>query len=454
MRKSLKLLNYFRWITVFLCTTYWQCKTANQDVLPTNMVLSNQTAAQWADMALYVAERTPSNTPTYASRGFGYIGLTMYESVVNGSFSHRSMAGQLNGLATLPKPIANKVYNWELSLNAAEAFIIKNIYEHTRDVNKIKIDSLERLIFNEKSSGINSDIVSRSVEYGQEVAKAIFEWSKTDGGYQGYKRNFDLNYVSPKTEGTWRVPIWGQSASQYPLHPYWGNNRTFAASNTLFPPAFLEYSTDSKSDYYLQFKEVYEVNKNLTQEQKEIALWWGDDPSATFTPPGHSFSIANVITKKTNNDLFKATETFARVGMATADAFINCWKCKYTYHSERPTTFIRANIEKDWLPFWPEPPFPAFASGHATQGAAMATVMSDLYGDNFAFIDTSHEGRPNDPLRNIAYKIRSYESFWAAANESAKSRLYGGIHCRHDNEVGLEEGKKIGKNINQLRWLK
>jgi hypothetical protein len=32
--------------------------------------------------------------------------------------------------------------------------------------------------------------------------------------------------------------------------------------------------------------------------------------------------------------------------------------------------------------------------------------------------------------------------------------LYGGIHTRQDNEVGLVEGKKIGKNINALAWNK
>ena len=39
-------------------------------------------------------------------------------------------------------------------------------------------------------------------------------------------------------------------------------------------------------------------------------------------------------------DVLKASETFAAVGMAVADAFINCWKTKYFYHVERPFNFI------------------------------------------------------------------------------------------------------------------
>ena len=51
---------------------------------------------------------------------------------------------------------------------------------------------------------------------------------------------------------------------------------------------------DPYSQYYAQFLEVYAKNKVLTQEEKEMALFWGDDPSRTFTPPGHSYSIARI----------------------------------------------------------------------------------------------------------------------------------------------------------------
>jgi hypothetical protein len=107
-----------------------------------------------------------------------------------------------------------------------------------------------------------------------------------------------------------------------------------------------------------------------------------------------------------------------------------------------------------WDLYWPEPPFPAFYSGHAGQGAAMAVVLTELYGENFKFIDNSHIGRQRDTERLVDYKERKFSSFWDAANECANSRLYGGIHTRQDNEVGKEEGIKIGKNVNSLSWRK
>ncbi len=410
---------------------------------------------RWVGMTLRIAEKTPGNTPTYASRSFGYLGLTMYEAVVNDYPEYQSLAGQLSDLKTLPKPTADLKYNYVLSLNAAEAYMLKNIYEQTSDVNKASIDSLEKVILTEVSKTEAADVVTRSVTYGQEVAKAIFEWSKTDLGYQGYKNNFTSEYKLPVVAGTWAPPTFSQSASQLPLHPYWGKNRTFVPNDATLPvPKPIPYSADPRSQYYAQFLEVYAKNKILTQEEKELALWWSDDPSRTFTPPGHAYSLANVAVKAAKPNLIKAAQTYAGVGMGIADAFINCWKAKYMYVVERPSTFIRRYIDASFVQFWPEPPFPAFYSGHSVQSGAAATVLTALYGTDFKFIDTSHQGRVKDPLTLIDFKNRSYNSFWEAAEEAAYSRFLGGIHSRSDNDIGLAEGRKVGQNVNALKWKK
>jgi hypothetical protein len=414
-----------------------------------------EVALLWNKMTLLIAEKTAGNSPTFGSRSFGYIGLTMYESIVEGTTTHRSIVSQLKGKATinLPKPEKGKEYNWILSLNAGQAFILKNVYETMQASYKIKVDSLEREILLKYSTKVSKDVINRSVKYGQTIAETIFEWSKTDGGHEGYLRNWDSNYPIPTTAGSWVVPTFSQSGSKYPLHPYWGKNRTFIAANSelaIVKP--LPYSTEITSQYYAQFLEVYAKNKILTTEEKETALWWSDDPSQTFTPPGHSYSLAAIAVKTANADLPKAAETFARVGMAVADAFIYCWKCKYTYHTERPPAFVQAHIDPSWKQFWPEPPFPAFPSGHSVQAAAAATVLTDLYGTDFKFIDNSHEGRKPDPLTFDVFKNRRFNSFWEAAEEAAYSRFLGGIHTRHDNDTGLVEGRKIGRNVNALAW--
>ena len=432
------------------------CGKTTDEPTPTPVVeISADVPVRWVAMTLKIAEKTPGNTPTYASRGFGYLGLTMYETVVGGYPAYQSLAGQLSGLATLPKPTATLKYNYVLSLNAGQAFMLKNIYDQTSDLNKASIDSLEKVILTEISKTESPDVITRSVAYGQGVAKAIFEWSKTDLGYQGYKNNFSVDYKLPILPGTWAAPTFSQSASQLPLHPYWGKNRTFLASNAALPiPKPIAYSTDPRSQYYAQFLEVYAKNRVLTTEEKEIVVWWGDDPSRTFTPPGHAYSLANVAVKVAKPNLVKAAQTYAAVGIGLADAFINCWKTKYTYVVERPSTFIKRNIDGAFTQYFPEPPFPAFYSGHSVQSGAAATVLTTLYGTDFKFTDTSHEGRGMDTQLLIEYKNRKYGSFWEAAEEAAYSRFLGGIHSRHDNDTGLAEGRKIGQNINALKWKK
>jgi hypothetical protein len=444
------------YIKVFICC--WllfifilSCKQ-EKEKLPQDFEL----AAAWADMSDYITKNTPANSPTFASRCFGYIGLTMYESVVNGYPEYQSIAPQLNGLGNLPMPEKNLVFNWQLALNAGQAEILRNIYIQTSDANKTKIDSLERYFVTLYKDSINNDnIVNRSIAYGKKIAQSIFEWSKTDGGHRGYLNNFDKKLVFEQKPGCWQPPLYAQSFTHFPLHPHWGQNRTFlAVDSSIQAPAFIPFDTAKSSAYYNQFMQVYEKEKTLTQQEKEAAIWWADDPEATPTPPGHSYYLATTAIRKTRPGLIRCAETYAKLGMALADAFRNCWKWKYQFFTERANTFVPEHIDQRWNSFWPDPPFPAFPSGHAIQAAAMATVLTDLYGDNFEFTDSLHVGRPRDEIRNTDFKARHFNSFWQAAEETANSRFYGGIHTPQDNARGLEKGKVIGNNVNQLHWKK
>lgn len=415
---------------------------------------SNEVPLLWADMTLFVTQNTPANSPTFASRALGYIGLTMYESVVHSSNDFFSLAGQLNGLTELPLPEKDKQYCWPLALSAGQAAILRDIYVQTSSDNRNKIDSLENAISRYyKDSLSDNDISERSIKYGKEVASAIFQWSKTDGGHRGYLANFDKKMVPQSRVGAWKPPFFAQTISRLPLHPYWGENRTFLPSDTGWVlPAFTPFDSISHSVYYDQFMDVYNANKQITTEQKEIAVWWNDDPSETYSPPGHSYNLATTTLKIKKPDMVKAAETYARVGLAVADAFIVCWKLKYHFFSERPSTFINEHVDPEWDPFWPDPPFPSFPSGHATQAASTATVLADLYGNNLDFTDSSHYGRPMNRLRDVEYKPRKFHSFWQVAEETAYSRFLGGIHTDEDNQVGLAEGAKVGKNVNALKW--
>jgi hypothetical protein len=438
------------------------CKVNESDVAPApdNVAPANkfsaEVATKWADLQLLLTKTTAGYTPPVASRAYGLAGLTMYEAVVGGLPSNQSLAGQLSALTTLPKSESGKDYNWALSANAAEATLFRSLYaEASRPqavVNKRAIDSLELVLKNAYKTSVPQDIVDRSEKLGQDIANAIFDWSKTDGGHEGYKRNFPVTYVVPVFDGAWQTTENGQ---KIPMQPTWGTNRTFVPANqNMAMPTPIPFSSSLASPYYSAYLEVYTKSKSLTDEEKAIAVWWADNPVETFTPPGHSYNIANIVVKQTKAGLGKAAEAFARTGISVNDAFIFCWKIKFEFNNERPYTMLRRTVDPKWAPFWSAPPFPGFPSGHATQSSAASAVLTDFFGDHFAFMDDSHLQRGNDAITGVVFKARFFKSFSQFATESANSRFYGGIHTRQDNETGLLEGEKVGKNVIALKFKK
>ena len=138
------------------------------------------------------------------------------------------------------------------------------------------------------------------------------------------------------------------------------------------------------------------------------------------------------------------------LNVALADAGISCWETKNFYDLWRPVTAIRAGDgdgnpltagDPNWTPLWATPAFSSYTSGHATFSAAAATVLDSFFGANFAFTDTR---RPES-----APRPRHFTGFDQAAAEAAASRMYGGIHFRFDNEVGLAVGREIGRFVLQ-----
>ena len=420
-----------------------------------NEIPDYEVAAQWADMTLYITKNTPANSPTFASRCLGYMGLAQYEAVVHGTSDHKSLAGQLNQLESLPLPNSDDSYNWLMILNRSQSELLKSLYLQTSDENKLRIDSLENRIQKILEKNEDRKTTTKSIAYGTELARALFDWSKTDGGHRGYLKNFDQDFNREPFPGSWKPPLFAQSFSHKPLHSFWGENRTFAPQNTsLELPKYIKYDPVKGSEYYNQFLLVYQKKNNLTLAEKEAAIWWSDDPDVTFSPGGHLYYITNSLIRRNKPNILLSAKTFALVGMSVADAFIKCWKWKYHFFSERPNTFVPEFIDKKWESFWPDPPFPSFPSGHAIQASAAATALLNTFDNNIIIIDSAHVGRERDRVRNVEFKVRSYSSIWGIAQETADSRFYGGIHTPQDNEVGLEQGIIIGKNIINLNWKK
>lgn len=451
MKKSILLYTLFVSLWVVSCRVEEVDPVSNLNkVSPTADTYAAEIPLAWTLLELRLLQATPNFTPPVAARTIAYFHLAGYEAMASGSPTYRSLVGQLAGLAELPKSDPKLGYHWSLSAHTAYAFMARQMFLTAPPALRRSIDSMQTVWDARLTQGQPQALVDRSRQYGAAVASAIFDYSMRDGGHEGHLRNFPANFQVRRGTGLWEPTENGQ---RVPLQPFWGTNRCFAPANaSLSVPTILRPSYDKNSPFFAEYKAVFDKHRILTQEEKEIAIWWADDPSETFMPPGHSISIAAQVLAKERVPLDRAAATLAQVGLAVSDAFVHCWKVKYTHFNERPFTYIRKTIDPRWVAFWPAPPFPGFSSGHATQSAATAVVLAAEFGENYAFTDRTWEGRPRDQARRADFKPRSFTSFWQTAVESANSRFFGGIHTKMDNDAGLAQGKEIGKHIINLTW--
>ena len=98
---------------------------------------------------------------------------------------------------------------------------------------------------------------------------------------------------------------------------------------------------------------------------------------------------------------------------------------------------INQYIDEEWKPVLQTPPFPEYTSGHSVVSGAASTALTDIFGDDFSFSD--------DTEMAYGLPVRNFTSFEQAASEAAISRMYGGIHYRAAVEVGVEQGRDLGK---------
>ena len=392
-------------------------------------------ASVWFDL-LYDVVKTEQSSPPVASRIYGIAAVTLYEAVVPGSLANRSLVDQLNGPLSVPQLEPHKKYHWPTVANSALARAVRGLFPKASQGSLDAIDALEQELTAEFQASVPPPVFDRSAAQGEVVADAVLAWASTDG----FTTLNNCPYTPPVEPGLWEPTPPGFVP---PLQPCWGQLQPLVLTpgDECAPPP-PPYSTDPASEFYALAWEVYQTNVNLTEEQRTIAQYWADGAGATGTPPGHWIAIMGQLARNDSLSLMAAAEGYVRIGLAVADTFIDCWRTKYLYNLLRPVTYIQDIIDPDWLPLLVTPPFPEHTSGHSTQSGAVATVLTDLFGDK-AFTDTTHTDHSLTPPQ----APRTFTSFDEAAEEAAVSRLYGGIHYRSSNDNGLAQGRCIGQAI-------
>lgn len=390
-------------------------------------------------------------SPPVTSRTYAYVSVAAYETLIQNQGTYLSFAGQLHGLKPVPKPEKSQEYSPTLA--AVHAILTTG---KTLVISEEKIEVFEKNLLTEfKNKGMPDAVYENSIAYGKQVADHIIAWAKEDQ----YKQTRSLPLYRVQSDAA----SWKPTPPAYikAIEPHWNKLRTFAMDSAeqfkpVPPPAF---SLDTNSVFYKDVMTVYKQVKNNTPEQLAIARFWDCNPftmnvrghvmyaTKKISPNGHWMNITRLACKQVNADAVQTAEAYACLAVTLADCFISCWDEKYRSSVIRPETYINQHIDPTWLPVLQTPPFPEYTSGHSVVSAGAAVMLSKLFGENFAFADSTEV--------EFGLPVRHFASFRAAADEAAISRLYGGIHYMPAITNGQKEGFGIGDFfVGKLRMRK
>ncbi len=383
-------------------------------------------------------------SPPLASRVYIYPILAAYETLIHDYPQYQSLRGQLKDFEGVPAPDTSKIYIYSLAANTALMEVAKkNTYT------PLLIEDYQKKLEQEyKGLDIPPAVFKRSVAYGKTVAAAILDYSKGDK----YKESRTLSgYTTSQKEGDWKPtpPMFAD-----PIEPNWHTIRPMVmdSAKQFVPPPPTPYDMDKNSQFYKELMEVYDAVNNLTKEQGQIAEFWDCNPFAVemqghlmeptkkISPGGHWIGIAKMAAIQSDANIMKAMEAYMMTSIALFDGFISCWDEKYNSNLIRPETVINnKNIDQNWKPLLQTPPFPEYTSGHSVVSGAASVALTEVFGDNFAYTDSVEV--------KFGLPVRQYESFKAASEEAAISRLYGGIHYMPAIENGITQGRKVGNLV-------
>jgi len=383
-------------------------------------------------------------SPVAASRYYAYITLTANETVALFDKQQPHFAEIVKGLSNISVDdsiIKNSDSQLAtiLALYKSATKLLPSGYLLQKKTDSLKLIAKKRKLPSEK--------INATVELVDKVVIQVLKYASQDGftKLSGLRRFTPLNgdeYWQPTAPGFMSA-----------VEPYWNTLRTFMLDScsqfAIEPPH--KYSPDTNSSFYKDLREVYNLSKNLSQEQTSIAMFWDCNPFALqqighlefgikkISPGGHWMGITGIACKKQKLSLSKTAYVHLLVSIGIADAFISCWDCKYKYNRVRPVTAIQKLIDRSWSPLLQTPPFPEYTSGHSVISTTASTILTHLFGENFSFIDDTEE--------EFGLPSRKFNSFAQASKEAAISRLYGGIHFRDAIENGVKEGEQIGMLI-------
>ena len=400
--------------------------------------------------------------PLRTARAFAIVQIAIFDAM-------NAVAGVYRGYTGL-SPI-----NGPASIEAAVA---QAAHDTLSDLFPSQATTFDRLLADELRSMGEGRPKRSGVDLGRRAAAAILEL-RTNDGSQYQEELYGTEYVPGVEADKWRqdpvslLPIalgsrWGEmvepfalrSADQFPIPapPATGSPEFIAAFDEVknfggcgSDPVACSVGADG-----------FVTPTVRTAEQAQIGVFWGYDGTPGLgTPPRLYNQIAIQIAQQKGSSGLELARLLALINVAMADAGLAAWQAKYEYEFCRPITAIRSAGFPTWTPLGAPasnkigpnftPPFPSYASGHATFGAALFQILRRFYGtDEIPLVIESDEfnGLTKDNTGVVRPRLsRSYANLSQAEEENAQSRIYLGIHWSFDKTAGISQGRRVADYI-------
>lgn len=382
-------------------------------------------------------------SPPVAARIYAYTGAAGYEVMAQQDSGYALLHGQVHEFPALPA-VPESDYVAEIAALRAASQVGKALV-----FSEDRMEAFQAELFDKIGHSFSPKELETSLAYGDQVATVVLDWASKD------------RYNETRTFTKYEInddPLrWKPTPPDYMdgIEPHWKNIRTLILdSASMFKPVPPPTpSLDTSSEFWQDVLEVYHAVNALKEGEQDIAQFWDCNPYVSvhkghvmlatkkITPGGHWVGITAIACRKAEADFGTTINAYLRTSLGLHDAFISCWDEKYRSSLVRPETIINAYIDEDWTPLLQTPPFPEYTSGHSVISACASDMLTGIFGDNFAFQDSTE--------RPYGLEDRYFDSFYHASSEAGISRLYGGIHYMPAIEEGLTQGHNVGAYINE-----
>ena len=205
-------------------------------------------------------------------------------------------------------------------------------------------------------------------------------------------------------------------------------------------------------------KGFYDTSRPISHVRYMAGLGQSSEPEAPDYHPLGLPLIPGLIERITDESSARG-ERHAHLSFHRGELAVFAWPGA-PFNPETQYSGVRWRRARDWVPYQRPtvvaPPFSGYVSGHSTFSRAAAEVLAAITGSEYfpggmgEFLAPRNdilvfEAGPSEDV------VLQWATYYDAADESGISRIYGGIHPRHDDIPGTHYRQPVGQRAWRMR---